>query len=80
MGADHRLRLDVSRDDLRARDRGHPVVAFATWDWAWHPRRDYLSFDGEWIPFIGPTQASHVYSVVGVGPSSVLINDPIRGQ
>jgi uncharacterized protein YvpB len=59
---------------------GHPVVAFATWDWAWHPRHDYLSFDGQWIPFIGPAQASHVYTVVGVSPSSVLINDPIRGQ
>lgn len=59
---------------------GHPVVAFATWDWAWHPRRDYLSFDGQWIPFIGPYQASHVYTVVGVSPSSVLVNDPIRGQ
>jgi uncharacterized protein YvpB len=59
---------------------GHPVVAFATWDWAYHARHDYLSFDGQWIPFIGPAQASHVYTVVGVSPSSVLINDPIRGQ
>ena len=59
---------------------GHPVVAFATWDWAWHPRRDYLSFDGQWIPWIGPYNASHVYTVVGVSPGSVLINDPIRGQ
>ncbi len=59
---------------------GHPVVAFATWDWQWHPRHDYLSFDGQWIPFIGPANASHVYVVVGVSPSQVLINDPIRGQ
>lgn len=59
---------------------GHPVVVFATWDWAWHPRRDYLSFDGQWIPFIGPYQASHVYTVVGVNAGSVLVNDPIRGQ
>ena len=59
---------------------GHPVVAYATWDWAWHPRHDYLSFDGQWIPWIGPVQASHVYTVVGVSPSSVLVNDPIRGQ
>jgi uncharacterized protein YvpB len=59
---------------------GHPVVAFATWDWGWHPRHDYLSFDGQWIPWIGPYNASHVYTVVGVSPSSVLINDPIRGQ
>jgi uncharacterized protein YvpB len=59
---------------------GHPVVAFATWDWAWHPRRDYLSYDGQWIPWIGPVFASHVYVVVGVGPNRVLVNDPIRGQ
>ena len=59
---------------------GHPVVAYATWDWAWHPRHDYLSFDGQWIPWIGPIQASHVYTVVGVSPSSVLVNDPLRGQ
>lgn len=59
---------------------GHPVVAFATWDWQWHPRRDYLSFDGRWIPWIGPVYASHVYVVVGVAPGRVLVNDPIRGQ
>ena len=59
---------------------GHPAVVFATWDWAWHPRHDYLSFDGQWIPFIGPTQASHVYTVVGVSAGSVLVNDPLRGQ
>ncbi len=59
---------------------GHPVVAFATWDWRWHPRRDYVSFDGQRIPWIGPVFASHVYTVVGVGPGKVLVNDPIRGQ
>jgi uncharacterized protein YvpB len=59
---------------------GHPVVAFSTWDWQWHPRRDYLSFDGQWIPWIGPVYASHVYVVAGVSPSQVLIDDPIRGQ
>jgi uncharacterized protein YvpB len=59
---------------------GHPAVVFATWDWAWHPRHDYLSFDGQWIPFIGPSQASHVYTVVGINAGSVLVNDPLRGQ
>ncbi len=59
---------------------GHPVVAFATWDWSWHPRRDYLSFDGQRIPWIGPVFASHVYVVAGVSPTQVLVNDPIRGQ
>ena len=59
---------------------GHPVVVFATWDWAWHPRHDYLSFDGQWIPWIGPVYASHVYTAVGVSPTAVLVNDPLRGQ
>jgi len=58
---------------------GHPVVVYATYDWAWHPRHDYLSFDGRWIPFIGPA-LSHVYTAVGVRPDAVLVNDPIRGQ
>jgi len=59
---------------------GHPVVVFSTWDWQWHPRHDYLSFDGRWIPWIGPGISSHVYTAVGVSPTRVLINDPIRGQ
>ena len=59
---------------------GHPVVVFATWDWAWHPRHDYLSFDGQWIPWIGPFYASHVYTAVGYSPTGVLVNDPLRGQ
>lgn len=59
---------------------GHPVVAWATWDWAWHPRHDYLSFGGRWIPWIGPKYESHVYAVVGVKPGAVLVNDPMRGQ
>ena len=58
----------------------HPVVAYATWDWSWHPRHDYLSFDGQWIPWIGPYYDAHVYTVIGVNPWSVLVNDPIRGQ
>ena len=58
----------------------HPVVAYATWDWAWHPRHDYLSWDGRWIPWIGPYYDAHVYTLIGVNPWSVLVNDPIRGQ
>jgi uncharacterized protein YvpB len=58
----------------------HPIVVYATWDWAWHPRHDYLSFDGQWIPWIGPYNDAHVYTVIGVSPWSVLVNDPIRGQ
>lgn len=59
---------------------GHPVVAWATWDWAWHPRHDYVAFDGRSVPWIGPVYASHVYTVVGVRPDAVLVDDPLRGQ
>ena len=39
-----------------------------------------MSYDGQWIPWIGPYYASHVYTAVGVSPGAVLINDPLRGQ
>ena len=58
---------------------GHPVVAWATWDWRWHPRHDYLAFDGTWVPWIGPYDA-HVYTLVGIRGDAVLVNDPLRGQ
>jgi len=58
---------------------GHPVVVWATWDWRWHPRHDYLAFDGRWVPWIGPYDA-HVYVVAGIRSDAVLVNDPLRGQ
>jgi uncharacterized protein YvpB len=57
----------------------HPVVAYATWDWRYHTRHDYLPEDGNMVPWIGPADA-HVYTVIGVSSSSVLVNDPLRGQ
>ncbi len=57
----------------------HPVVVWATWDWKWHDRNDYLAFDGRWIPWIGPYDA-HVYTVVGIRPDAVLVDDPLRGR
>jgi uncharacterized protein YvpB len=71
----------MSADMIYARlIAGHPVVLWATWDWGWHPRHDYLSFDGQWIPWIGPYADAHVYTAVGVSPWAVLVNDPLRGQ
>ena len=58
---------------------GHPVVAYATWDWRWHPIYYYTSEDGNRVPLISPAN-DHVYTVVGVSPTRVLVNDPIRGQ
>jgi uncharacterized protein YvpB len=57
----------------------HPVVVWATWDWKWHDRNDYLAYDGRWIPWIGPYDA-HVYTAVGIRPGAVLVNDPLRGR
>jgi uncharacterized protein YvpB len=58
---------------------GHPVVAYATWDWNWHRIYYYRSEDGNRVPLISPAD-DHVYLVVGVSATRVLINDPIRGQ
>ena len=58
---------------------GHPVVAYATWDWRWHRVYYYTSEDGNQVPLISPAN-DHVYVVVGVSPAGVQVNDPIRGQ
>lgn len=57
----------------------HPVVVWATWDWRWHKRNDYLAYDGRWVPWIGPYDA-HVYTAVGIRPGAILVNDPLRGR
>jgi uncharacterized protein YvpB len=55
---------------------GHPVVAWVTWDWAYHGRSDYIAFDGQRVLYAGPVE--HALTVIGVTPDSVLINDPDR--
>lgn len=55
----------------------HPVEVWVTWDWAFHARHDYLSFDGQWIIYAGPIE--HAMTMVGVSPDSVLVHDPDRG-
>jgi uncharacterized protein YvpB len=58
---------------------GHPVIVYATWDWNWHRIYYYRSEDGNRVPLISPAN-DHVYVVVGVSATRVLVNDPIRGQ
>jgi uncharacterized protein YvpB len=58
---------------------GHPVVAYATWDWKHHPIYYYISEDGNAVPLIAPYN-DHVYVVVGVTATQVYIYDPIRGK
>jgi uncharacterized protein YvpB len=70
----------ISAQEIYAQvQAGHPVAAYATWDWRYHTRHDYRSEDGNMVAWIGPADA-HVYLVVGVSSGSVLVNDPIRGQ
>ena len=70
----------ISAQEIYAQvQAGHPVAAYATWDWRYHTRHDYRSEDGNMVAWIGPADA-HVYLVVGVSSDSVLVNDPIRGQ
>lgn len=57
---------------------GHPVVAYATWDWHYHTIHYYTDEYGHKIANIYPYD-DHVYVVYGVNPSSVLVHDPIRG-
>ena len=57
---------------------GHPVVAYATWDWKYHAPYYYTSEDGNKVATIYPWD-DHVYAVVGVNATSVLVHDPIRG-
>jgi uncharacterized protein YvpB len=57
---------------------GHPVVAYATWDWHYHTIHYYTDEYGHKIANIYPYD-DHVYVVYGVSASSVLVHDPIRG-
>jgi uncharacterized protein YvpB len=57
---------------------GHPVVAYATWDWQHHEVYNYTSEDGNSVATIYPWD-DHVYTVVGVNASQALVHDPIRG-
>jgi uncharacterized protein YvpB len=57
---------------------GHPVVAYATWDWHHHTIHYYTDEYGHQIANIYPYD-DHVYVVTGVNATSVEVHDPIRG-
>lgn len=57
---------------------GHPVVAWVSFDYAPHQNSYYSAFDGRWVQFGAPYE--HAVTVIGVNPSSVLVNDPWHGQ
>ncbi len=61
-------------DDYAFVAGGHPVIARVTFDWGWHPRRDYRATDGRLIPFLGPFD--HVVVLIGVRVDAVLVADP----
>ena len=57
---------------------GHPVVAWISVDYAAHGNTSYTAFDGRLVQFGAPYE--HAATVIGVTPSSVLVNDPWNGQ
>lgn len=65
-------------DVYRAVIDGHPVIAWVSFDYAAHRNTSYQAFDGRWTQFGSPYE--HAVTVAGVNDSSVLVNDPWRGQ
>jgi uncharacterized protein YvpB len=57
--------------------QGHPVVAWVSFDYAFHRNTGYVAFDGRTVQFGAPYE--HAATVVGVTPTSVLVYDPWRG-
>lgn len=57
---------------------GHPVVAWVSFDYAPHQNSYYTAFDGRVVQFGAPYE--HAVTVIGVNPTSVLLNDPWHGQ
>jgi uncharacterized protein YvpB len=62
----------------RAVANGHPVVAWADYEWRAKKVSYYYAFDGRRVPYAGP--AEHAVVVTGVTPYGVWINDPARGR
>jgi len=58
--------------------RGHPVVAWVSFDWRWHANSHYTAFDGRDVQFGAPYE--HVVTLVGVTTDAVLVNNPWTGQ
>ncbi len=56
---------------------GHPVVAWVAYDWKYHPASmRWVTFDGAQLWWHGPFE--HAVTLVGVTPTSVLVNNPMR--
>lgn len=55
----------------------HPVVAWVSFDWRYHPPGQWLAFDGRWVQYQGPVE--HTVTVVGVTPTDVYVFNPWFG-
>jgi uncharacterized protein YvpB len=56
---------------------GHVAVAWVTVDWTYRSVSFYQAFDGRSVMY---TPSEHAVTVVGVNGTSVLVNNPLRGQ
>jgi uncharacterized protein YvpB len=57
---------------------GHPVVLWVGYDYVFHPRQDYTSFDGRPVLYAGPYE--HAVTGVGVNEAAILVHDPQQGR
>ena len=56
---------------------GHPVIAWTSFDWAFHRVSHYVAFDGRTVQFGSPYE--HAVTIAGVTGSYLLINNPWFG-
>lgn len=57
--------------------RGHPVVAWVSFDWRRHYPSSYQAFDGNVVPYGSPYE--HAVTLYGVTPGYVMVNNPWHG-
>jgi uncharacterized protein YvpB len=55
----------------------HPVVAWVSFDWKYHPPGSWVAFDGRAVQYEGPVE--HTVTVIGVNQSQVYVNNPWSG-
>lgn len=57
---------------------GHPVIAWISSDWRYHPSSPWVAFDGRRLGWAGPYE--HAVVVVGMGGSSLYVFNPWSGR
>lgn len=59
--------------------QGHPVIAWISFDWASHPTYTYYAYNDNRPTLMGAPY-EHAVVVIGVTPTSVIVNNPWYGR